>query len=766
MNIRVSKKYYSGDSPLTSRSKVLIVDDIECNQDVVAMVIEDLDIELFFASSGEEALRQVEEHCFAVILMDVNMPGMNGIEATRLIRARKASKDVPIIMVTAADRDDEKLMQAYEVGAVDYVLKPIVPIILTNKVSQFVELERQSKLQEQSRLAQIETSARLEALLNSAGEGILGVDLVGAITFANPKAAAILKINQSLLMSQHIEDFLIAESSEVKTWEISALYRFVLGAESGHCDTESWQRQGGDSFEIEYSSEPMKDALGEVIGSVVMFQDISERKGIEANLKYLATYDPLTNLMNRAYFHDSLKKAISRSKRSKTPLSVLMIDLDHFKYINDSYGHDGGDQLLQAVSLRLSSSIRDGDVVARLGGDEFGVILYGIDNIVDVTLVTQKIITSMSEDIDVQGATINVSCSIGVFQYDDYSQGMLDVIKNADTALYEAKEQGRDNYQVFVPNMRKEMLEKQRIQMMLRRAVSENEFSLVYQPKVSLSARKAVSCEALLRWNPKGSNDENGIAIGPDKFIPVAEESGQIVEIGDWVLEEACRQVKDWKDQGFDTFSVSVNVSTRQLRAGDFCKRVKCIFSRYSIDPGMIELEITETGVLEDQGRIVQELERIHELGVKISIDDFGVGNASLDYLRKLPLDILKIDRSFVVDIGVSEQDEEIIRVILAISQTMDLNVVAEGVESIEQLRFFAENNCDLIQGYYFSKPVPADIITDLLKAPTDNFLAEFAILDEYTQEMEVQNFATAQKSLENDIRFVADFLRKGHSPN
>ncbi len=746
-----------------NRSKVLIVDDIECNQDVLSMVIEDLDVELFFASSGEEALRQVEEHRFAVILMDVNMPGMNGIEATRLIRARKASKDVPIIMVTAADRDDEKLMQAYEVGAVDYVLKPIVPIILTNKVSQFVELEKQSKLKDESRLKQMETSARLEALLNSAGEGILGIDLVGAITFANPKAAEILKINQAFLMCQHIEDFLIAESSEVKTWEISALYRFVLGAESGHCDTESWQRQGGDSFEIEYSSEPMKNAEGDVVGSVVMFQDISERKAIEANLKYLATYDPLTNLMNRAYFHDSLRKAISRSKRSKTPLSVLMIDLDHFKFINDSYGHDGGDQLLQAVSRRLSSSIRDGDVVARLGGDEFGVLLYGVANIVDVTLVAQKIIGSMSEDIDVQGATINVSCSIGVFQYDDYSLDMQEVIKNADTALYEAKEQGRDNYQVFLPNMRKEMLEKQRIQMMLRRAVAENEFSLVYQPKVSLSLRKAVSCEALLRWNPKGSN-EDWVAMGPDKFIPVAEESGQIVEIGDWVLEEACRQVKAWQEQGFKTFTVSVNVSTRQLRAGDFCKRVECIFSRYNINPAMIELEITETGVLEDQGRIVQELEKIHDLGVKISIDDFGVGNASLDYLRKLPLDALKIDRSFVVDIGINEQDEEIIRVILAISKTMDLDVVAEGVESIEQLTFFAENGCDLIQGFYFSKPISASAMTDLLTQPTDNFLAEFTILDEYVQEIEMENFATAQKSLENDIRFVADFLRKGHS--
>lgn len=742
---------------MPNRSKVLIVDDLEINQEMVVAVIEHLDIQLFFASSGEDAVSLSAIHRFAVILMDVNMPGMDGIEATRVIHERENSKGVPIIMITASETNNDQLMKAYEVGAVDYVLKPIIPVILSNKVSQFVELERQSRLNEDARLRQMETNARLQALLHSAGGGILGVDMVGRITFANPKAATILNIHQSKLMQLHIEDFLVTDSEQSLSWELSTLYRFVLGAVSGFCDTERWHRQDGDAFDIEYSSEPMKNAAGDVIGSVVMFQDISERKATEANLKYLATYDPLTDLMNRAYFHDSLKRAIARSRRSMKPLGVMMLDLDHFKFINDSYGHAAGDELLRIVSTRLVENVREGDVVARLGGDEFGIIIYDVENLAYITPVAEKIIAAVSSEIKLQAATVNVGCSIGILFCEDLSLDMDNVIKNADTALYEAKEQGRNNYQVFVPHMRAEMMEKRRIQMMLQRALTEHEFTVVYQPKVSLTEKKIIGCEALLRWHPKDSDP-----IGPGIFIPIAEESGLVVEIGEWVLNEACRQVKEWHQQGLDNCSVSVNVSTRQLRLDGFSRQVQNAFKLHDITPSMIELEITETGALEDQRRIISELEKIHDMGVKISIDDFGVGNASLDYLRKLPLDALKIDRSFVVDIGKNTQDEEIIRVMLAVAQTMDLDVVAEGVESVEQLRFFAENKCDLIQGYYFSRPVAVEKMTKLLQQAECVFENEFELLRTHLHEAAVAKATSSQESLEKDIRFVAEIIQKG----
>ncbi len=744
---------------MPNRSKVLIVDDHVGNQDLIAAVIEHLDINMYFASSGEEAVHLAHVHRFAVILMDVSMPGMNGIEATKEILGNDASTYVPIIMVTATEVSDQRLVSAYDAGAVDYVLKPIQPVVLTSKVRQFVEVERQSKLNHVVRREQDETNSRLQALLHSAGEGILGVDMVGKITFANPKAAAILNVEQNVLLQLHVEDFLLADEGSESNWELSTLYSFILGTVSGHCDSERWCRQDGEVFYIEYTCEPMKDSVGKVIGCVVMFQDITKRKATEENLKYLATYDQLTDLMNRAYFYDSLKKAISRSRRTKNPLCILMLDLDHFKLINDTYGHDGGDILLTKVSERLIACVRDGDVVARLGGDEFGVILYDVKSEDCVHPVAKKIIRAVLKDVELPSATINVSCSVGFYVYDDFSVDLNGAVKNADTALYEAKEQGRNNYQVFVPHMRQDLMEKQRIQMMLQRAVAEEEFSLVYQPKVSLARQQIVGCEALLRWTPK-----NGDPIGPDVFIPIAEESGVIVEIGEWVLNEACWQVRVWHDLGVKMCSIAVNVSMRQLRSGEFHKQIAAAFRRYSVTPSMIELEITETGALEDQARIIPELNKIHEMGVRIAIDDFGVGNASLDYLRKLPLNLLKIDRSFVVDIGTNAQDEEIIRVMMAVSHTMELDVVAEGVETIQQLCFFAENKCDLIQGYYFSRPLSAQKMTKLLVMGDRVFEEQFTELREHLRDSSVVSSASAQKALERVIGLVTDFVKKGPS--
>ncbi len=702
-------------------SKVLVVDDVAANRRIIEFIIDELDIELFFAASGNEAIRLVKEHQFSVVLMDVHMPGMTGIEATRLIHQQKATRDTAVIMVTGLDQEGDLLMEAYEAGAVDYIVKPIEPAVILSKVAQFVDLDRQYKLLELARFKQVETSSQLKTFLNSAGEGIIGIDTNGVITFANPKASAILHFDQALLKGTHLRELFDTSTSEQLNWSSCQLSTFIGESISGRCDNEMWHRHDGEPFFIEYTHEPILDDSDTASGSVMMFQDISKRKAVEEELKYLASYDPMTKLMNRGYFYDHLQRAIARAKRSVISLCIVVLDLDHFKYINDTYGHDCGDLLLKVVSQRLLKSVRGSDLVARLGGDEFGVVLFDMNSIACIGPIVQKILESVIQDIDLKVAKVNVSCSIGVFQYDDFDLDMDQVLKNADIALYEAKQLGRNNYQLFIPNMHNEIIEKKHIQMMLQRAVANNEFSLAYQPKTSLTRKKVMGCEALLRWTP-----EKGESISPAKFIPIAEESGQIIEIGEWVIDQACRQACTWHKQGIRDFTVAINVSTRQLKTEKFYVNFIKVLNHYAIPPGLIELEITETGTLDNQSWVVDEIEKLYKLGVRIAIDDFGTGNASFDYLRKFPLNTVKIDRSFIIQIGQNSKDEEIIRVILAVAHAMNLEVVAEGAETLDQIEFLTENKCEIIQGYYFSKPIPSSEMTSILQHASSCFKKQF----------------------------------------
>lgn len=712
---------------MNNKSKILIVDDIHANHHAVAEIISELDVELFFADSGNEALRLIIRHEFALILMDVNMPEIDGIETTRLIKGSSSSRYTPIIIISAHCSTPEMLLSAYDAGVVDFISKPLIPEILLQKVSQFVDLWVAQQVAESAINEKAEAESQLSVLMKSSDEGIIGLDLDGRIISANSKASEILQAEHSLLRQQSLENYFCSTHNRQIYWRDSTIYCYISSGISGHCNSEHWRRRDKSKIAIEYSCEPIVNASGKVTGGMVIFQDTTGQQMAESKHSYLNTYDALTNLSNRSYFHDNLDKAISRSKRSKVPLGILKINVDHFQYVNDTYGLDSGDKVLQELAERFGNVVRSGDVVARIGGDEFGIILYDVRSKADAVNVAQKLLSVTTGDITLEGKVIKITSSIGVALYDCYTLGMADLIKQVDVALNEAKEQGRNNCQVFIQNMRHEMIEKRRIQMMLQRAVSSNELFLLYQPKISLKRKRIVGCEALLRWLPK---DE--ALMNPATFIPIAEESGQIVEIGEWVLDAACQQMRGWKTLGGKGFVVSINVSTRQLRAGTFHGLVEASLKKYSIDPAMLEIEVTETGVLDDERNIIGELEKIHNLGVNISIDDFGTGNASLDYLRKLPFDILKIDRSFVSDIGVDEQDEELIRVIMAVSKTMNLSVIAEGVETVEQITFLANNHCDLMQGFYFSKPVSPKLITELLEASSQVFAEQFTALDEF----------------------------------
>jgi len=707
---------------LSNKSYVLIVDDLEANRYSLEMILDPLNINIVHADSGESALSKILSHDFAVILMDVQMPGMDGYQTVQLIHSNKRFKHIPIVMITAGDRDHLLLNKAYESGAIDYVTKPIEPIVIINKVRQFVELDRLHRISKQTSIDVEERKSRFQNLLNSTGEGVLGIDLQGVITFANPKACEILDTEHDQLMQNNLQDFFASEledeGSQTKKLSLSAdlnkskLLSIIKHGEGGGECNERWKTSKGSPFYVEFTSDVAIDKNGCTTGGVVMFQNITQRKDNEEKLYYLTNYDSLTDLANRAYFYDNLDKLIFRTQRSGASLAVLFIDLDHFKFVNDQYGHNIGDILLQNVSSVLRSSVRKGDLVARIGGDEFAIILYDIDDANGMANVAQKILNKLDKPMDIQGTKLNVSVSIGIACYEGASMTMEELLKSADTAMYSAKLQGRNNYQFFVASMHEKVQEKQRIQIMLQQAVINEELSLVYQPQVSLSKNNIVRCEALLRWQPK-----EGAAISPDKFIPIAEESGQIEVIGEWVLKEVCQQVDQWNTQlASEVITVAINVSVCQLTTNKFRKTLAELLERYTISPKQIEIEITETAMSSNYDKMLEELEKIHQLGVYISMDDFGTGHASLENLRKFPLDALKIDRSFIQDIGIDECDEDITKVIIAIAKKMSLELVAEGVETVEQLVFLAEEGCDVIQGYYFSKPLPPEELLTYLQ--------------------------------------------------
>ncbi|MCZ6525582.1 MAG: EAL domain-containing protein [Gammaproteobacteria bacterium] len=436
-----------------------------------------------------------------------------------------------------------------------------------------------------------------------------------------------------------------------------------------------------------------------------------ERKHIQEGLSYLAQYDSLTGLANRNLFRERLGRALIRVDRSKSLVALMFIDLDRFKNINDTLGHDAGDKLLIEVSRRLEKCTRDGDTVARLGGDEFTVILEDIKHVDDAAIIARKILVAMEPAIKLSGYEVFVTPSIGITIYPLDDTSVNNLLKNADTAMYRAKERGRNGFQFYTAGMNTRTIERLELEAGLRRALKNNEFVLYYQPKIAIDNRQIIGAEALIRWQYK----KLGL-IPPLKFIPIAEETGLIVPIGEWVIRTACKQVASWQEAGFRDLRMAVNISARQFTDSDIVKVVLDAVIQTNIEPQHLEVEITESMLMEDTSINISSLKELKEHGVHISIDDFGTGYSSLSYLKRFHIDALKIDQSFVRDITTDSDDAAIASAVIALGQSLHLTVVAEGVETEEQLSFLKKQGCHEAQGYLFSKPVPAEDFAQLLQ--------------------------------------------------
>ena len=441
-----------------------------------------------------------------------------------------------------------------------------------------------------------------------------------------------------------------------------------------------------------------------------LHHDLEERKRVEQSIRHMAHHDALTGLPNRSLFRDRLTHAMAQADRYHQRLAVMFLDLDRFKAINDTLGHNVGDQLLKIAAERLRSCVRDSDTVARLGGDEFTVIVEDIVEDHDAAAVAQKILDTLSQPFNLYGHEVFISVSVGVTLYPSDDENADNLLRNADSAMYRAKEFGRNNFQFYVAEMNIKARERLRLESSLRRALDRNEFMLYYQPRVSLESGRVIGAEALLRWR----HPEMGL-VPPSEFIPILDETGMIIPVGDWALREACRQNREWQDSGLPPIRVAVNLSVRQFIQKDLADTIVRALEAANLSAEHLEVEITEDLFLEHNQTNIITLARLKNMGIHISIDDFGTGYSSLSYLKRLPIDTLKIDQSFVRDIG-DPDNKAIASAIIAMAASLRLNVLAEGVETDEQLAFLRAQGCNEIQGFSFSHPLPADEFAQLLR--------------------------------------------------
>ncbi len=440
-------------------------------------------------------------------------------------------------------------------------------------------------------------------------------------------------------------------------------------------------------------------------------RDITDRKVAEERVQYLAYYDALTGLPNRTLLQDRLAKALAGARRQKHKVALLFLDLDRFKDINDSLGHSVGDLLLQEVAERLKTWGREQDTVARLGGDEFLIMLTHVKDITDAAVAAERLMDAMTAEFVVQGHSLNISCSIGISIFPEHGADGETLIKNADAAMYSAKDSGRNNFRFFTEDMNAQAVERLSLENSLRLALDKKELFLVYQPQMDIATGRITGLEALLRWQ----HPELGL-VPPDKFIRIAENSGLIVPIGEWVLRTACSQARKWQDEGLPAVTVAVNVSAVQFRQEGFCELIRRVLHETGLAPQYLELELTESLLLANADVMLSVLQELKAMGLTLAIDDFGTGYSSFSYLRQFRVSKLKIDRSFIRDVAVNPDDAAITTAIISMAKSLSLKVIAEGVEDEAQMSFLRAHQCDEIQGYYFSKPLAVDKVADKLR--------------------------------------------------
>ncbi|GEM_PF-1579521 len=709
VNINENPKVYPPGT-LNELVEIMVVDDDPTARMLAKDVLMSNGFNVAVAEDGLKALALMGENQPDLILLDVEMPVLDGFATCEKLRGQQHTAEIPVIMLTGRD-DIAAVERSFDVKATDFVSKPVNWLVLVQRIRYILrasETVRQLK----------ESERRLESAQHVAQVGYWDMDIQADCLYVSDSLCRLTGCSREELTT--MDDFVKIVAPDDQKRVAHEIETKVLAGHNYKLEYNILTPKGL-KRRIEAVGTSTLSNEGEVIWAMGTLQDVTEQREREELIHYQAHHDSLTSLHNRNSFNEQLDQAIKLHKRLGANLAVVYLDLDNFKRVNDSLGHHMGDELLKIFANRLKAEIRDSDFlahnsvssIARLGGDEYTLLFSVLDKETDAAIIAQRVLADLAEPFklkDNRGGNewheVFVTASIGIAIYPSDGDTAGELLKNSDTAMYAAKNKGKNSYCFYDHSMNDLSLIRLNMESELRKAVAHNEFFLYYQPKIDLATGKMVSVEALLRWQ----NDTFG-AVSPAEFIPLAEETGLILPISEWVLEEACKQLSAWQTGDLSAISIAVNISGFHFRQGTLEGFVSGLLNKYKLDGQQLELELTEGIIMDDVHKTIDTLGDLKRLGVTISVDDFGTGYSSLNYLKRFPIDILKIDQSFVRDLESDDENAAIVDAIIILGHSLGLKLVAEGVETAAELAYLKTKSCDMVQGYYFSKPVPAEEI-------------------------------------------------------
>jgi diguanylate cyclase (GGDEF)-like protein/PAS domain S-box-containing protein len=691
-------------SPHRSILRVLVVEDSEDDAQLLILQLKrgGYHPSATRVETAEEMRRLLDEQTWDLIIADYSLPKFSAIQALNLVREK--GLDIPFIILSGTIGEGTAV-DAMKSGAHDYIMKGssarLIPAI-ERELREAGERATRRRAEEALR----ENERRFRSLIERSSDIITVIDPDGTILYESPSVERLLGHTPGELIGTKLQQHIHPDDVAPVMAELERPTRDIVQSVEFR-----FSERGGGWRSLEASVNHLVDNP-DVGGIVLNCRDITARKQDEATIRNLAYFDALTGLPNRMLFNDRIAQALAHSRRrGARSLSIMFLDLDRFKTINDTLGHGAGDELLRTAAARFSSVLRQEDTVARLGGDEFLFLLPGVDDVENAARVAEKILDVFSSPFKVLDHQLHATASIGISIFPHDGSDAETLIRNADTALYRAKEGGRNRFQLYAPAMNVAALKRLVLENSLRHAIDRNELLLHYQPLVALGNGDPMGVEALVRWK----NPELGL-VSPADFIPMAEETGLIAPMTRWILRSACAQMKAWQRAGLDLQTMSVNVSARGFNDCNLPLLIGEVLQSTDLEGRYLSVEITESVMMENAEATIHTLQQLKKLGVKISIDDFGTGYSSLSYLKRLPIDTLKIDQSFVRDIPTDGDDAAIAILIIAMAHSLNLSVVAEGVETREQMAFLQSKSCDFMQGYLVSRPLPAGEITEFLE--------------------------------------------------